>query len=173
MTYAREQIDAALDKIHAGVTAYQVCKDTGVPERTVYSWLSAYNGPKYAKLRHLRRRAFAVVLEHYRNIRATIGVPGAQDYSQTTGGSGAQFASTDIGHQLIDYTVDFEKTAADVLTPAEREWLFQNLDPDMTVQSVGFMYMQERLGRAFIARQLHPIKKYFTVNKEKHGKSRL
>jgi len=116
------------------------------------------------ELRQKYRAAFAAVLETLNNTRSVLGQSRAIDYSKVIGGEGAQFSQGDIGHQLIDYTVDVLKAVKDTLSEAELKFFNENLlddDYDMTVQSEEFLRLQERLGRVFISRDLFPVSKYF------------
>jgi len=110
------------------------------------------------------RAAFAAVLETLNNTRSVLGQQRAIDYSKLTGGQNSQFSQADIGHQLIDYTVDVLKAVEDTLHGAELEFFNTTLldqDFDMTVQSEYFLDIQERLGWVFVSRGLFPVTKYF------------
>jgi len=163
-TYTEEFTANVVDRLLSGESPASVSNELKIPLRTVKSWQQKHHTPKATQRREKLRGAFQVVLDTHSKIRSTIGTSKAIDYSRNTGGQGAQYSRSDIGHQLIDFVVDVDKAAKDTLTPTEHKFFEENLttgDYDPTVQSSSFLRLQERLGSVFVARGLYPTSGYF------------
>lgn len=168
--YSQNEVDSVVDRLFEGAAASDLSALTGIPLNTIRKWQSAHESPTGEHLRAKQREAFVAVIDNYNQIRAVFGTIQAMDYS-TKEVRGAQNSTTDRSHQVIDFQVDVTKAVEDTLNAEQLKFFNtvikdKDLEDALMVQSVQFMHLQEKLGRVFIARQLFPVTKYFTVTKQ-------
>jgi hypothetical protein len=124
------------------------------------------------ELKRFYRHACEQVLEEANEIRSTIGMTQNLNYEQAgSNAQGAQYTNDCNPFRRIDFTADVSAVVKDVLTEPEYRYYKEKLEDkdfedELKVQSVAFMSMQERLGKAFKARGLWPVSKYFKVVKK-------
>jgi hypothetical protein len=91
----------------------------------------------------------------------------AFDYTRMNQGSGPMYA-TPKGSPMIEFTADVLSTARDVLDDTQHRYFLDNMvdqDIEETKFTEELMELYETLGRAFMAREMFPLNKYFTVIK--------
>ncbi len=105
-------------------------------------------------------RAFRIVLEHYNELKETLGSCPAIDYGQSGGKTGYVMGKVIITSS--DFMADVMITAKRVLTPDElsffkRTFAVRNDPTTITPISVS---VQEKMGAAFMTNGIYPVRQY-------------
>ncbi len=125
-------------------------------------------------IREGERKACRDVLDVYNQTISTVGTAGAIDYAKITGGRGAQYSDSGKNLPLLDFLIDVENTLVETLTVAEHEmYISALLETDRVVTTEALQLVEERLGRQFKARYIHPVHGYFTVIKKARPRDRV
>lgn len=119
---------------------------------------------KREETKRFRRDVSAQVIASYREIVATVATSPATDYSRITGGQNAQYAPPRGGlFTALNFTADVENAVSSTLDQYEARWYFGLLDSSrdfLSNQSDRELDIHERMGRAYVERELYPITAY-------------
>lgn len=127
-----------------------------------------------ADIREMERKACRDVLDVYNQTKSVTGTAGAIDYAKITGGRGAQYSDAGKNLPLLDFLIDVENTISETLTGEERAlYLERLLDTERAVTTEDVQRVEERLGRQFKARYIHPVHLYFITVKKALPRDRV